>query len=163
MLIMVNKVSKSISKYLISETFLYHLAMVVNIFENNLSPITQQCFLCSRKLLKIVFERTLIFCISKSNVSQSFYQKLYSDKFSWENFFQFLRILRKFAKIYEARIYWISDSQKVTSKNKKFLISSIVIIFLLFRQLTVKFNGTKKNWMAFTRLFARILSSSQGN
>ena len=82
MLIMVNKVSKSISKYLISETFLYHLAMVVNIFENNLSPITQQCFLCSRKLLKIVFERTLIFCISKSNVSQSFYQKLYSDKFS---------------------------------------------------------------------------------
>ena len=82
MLIMVNKVSKNISKYLISGTFLYHLTMMVNIFEKILSLITQQCFLRSKKLLKIVFERTLILCISKSNVSQSFYQILYSDKFS---------------------------------------------------------------------------------
>ena len=81
MLIMVN-VSRSINKYLISETFLYHLTMMVNIFEKIISPLTQQCFVRSRELYKIVFEETLILCSSKRNALSRFYQILYLDKFS---------------------------------------------------------------------------------
>ena len=148
MLIMVN-VSRSINKYLISETFLYHLTMMVNIFEKIISPLTQQCFVRSRELYKIAFEENLILCSSKRNALSRFYQILYLDKFSQKFFCEILRIFRKLTKIYEVRIYWISDSQKLIFKKKLF---DFFYCYSFFCKFLIRQNKLTKN-LKFLRIF----------